>query len=82
MAIKILIFDVYDPGENASGIVGFADTVTVMVESGDPGGDVGDFDNAMLEALKEWYDGAGVSIRKEKPGPHKPPYNSKDRLYA
>jgi hypothetical protein len=51
------------PGEPAAGTVGFTDTVTIAVESGDPGGGVGEFVRFMRKALDEWYDGAEVTVR-------------------
>lgn len=38
------------------------DTITLSVESGFPGGSPGEFEDHMLESLKEWYDGYKVRI--------------------
>lgn len=62
---KTFTFDIDHPGEQAAGIYGFTDTVKITVESGEPGGDESgedSFQEFMLQALKEWYDGAGVKI--------------------
>lgn len=61
---KKYTFDVYHAGERAAGLHSFTDTVTVAVESGDPGGDAGEFEEFILQTLKDWYDGAGVRVRK------------------
>lgn len=49
-----------DP-EPAAGINGFSDVVTIKVDSGDPGGEPGEFQNFMQECLGEWFDGATVT---------------------
>lgn len=58
-----IIFDVCVPSERAAGILGFSDTIIISVESGDPGGDPGEFSDHILMALKEWYDGGNVVLR-------------------
>lgn len=58
-----LIFDIDMPDEHAAGIRGFTDTITVNVESGNPGGDPGEFEGFMLQALEDWYDGGHVKQR-------------------
>ena len=60
------IYDIEHPGEYGAGIHGFSDTVIVIVESGDPGGESkgeDSFQDFMLQSLREWYDGAGVTLR-------------------
>lgn len=54
-------FEVDHPGERAAGIWSFEDTVKVTVESGDPGGEPGEFEKDVRAFLLEWFDGAGVS---------------------
>ena len=61
MGEKIYKFDIYVPGEYSAGIRGFTDAITVMVDSGDPGGIPGEFEEFIIEALAEWYDGGVVS---------------------
>jgi hypothetical protein len=61
-----LTFDVEGPSELAAGINGFTDKVTVVVESGDPGGEPGEFQDFIRQALIEWYDTAGVGLREEQ----------------
>lgn len=54
------------PGELAAGINSYTDTITIMVESGDPGGDESGEDSFcefMRSALAEWYDGARVNLK-------------------
>ena len=58
---KINFFIVY-PSELSAGIVGFTDEITIEIDSGDPGGDKGEFEQHMLNALRGWYDGAKVSL--------------------
>ena len=52
---KVIKFDVYFPGDNSA-----SETITITVESGDPGGDPGEFETFMCVVLSEWFDGAGV----------------------
>lgn len=59
-------YEVVAPGEPGAGIRGFTDTVTVLLESGNPGGDPGDFEGHLRAALKEWYDGAKVTQVESK----------------
>jgi len=47
-------------GSGEAEITGFTDTVTVLLESGDPGGDLGDFAEHIKLALSRWYDGANI----------------------
>src|ERR1700677_2558174 len=54
-------FDGYHPGELGGGIRGYSDTVTVSVDSGDPGGDKGEMTDFMQQRLIEWFDGSVVS---------------------
>lgn len=61
---KELVFDVYFPGEPGAGLNSFSDVITIKCESGDFGGDPGEFEEFIIDALKEWYDGAGVEIRE------------------
>lgn len=61
-----LIYEIYHPGEHAAGIVGFSDTIEITVESGDPGGEPGEFAEFMRYSLHEWYDGAGVILKREE----------------
>jgi len=50
------------PGEMSAGIIGFNDTITVIVDSGDPGGEPGEFEEYIREMLNEWYDGGSVVL--------------------
>lgn len=59
---KKVVYSVCVPDEYPAGIYGFTDKISVIVHSGDPGGDPGDFENFFLSALKEWYDMGRVSI--------------------
>jgi hypothetical protein len=59
-----LRFDVVNDGEQAAGIAAYNDTVAVTVESGDPGGEIGEFAEYMRGCLAEWFDGAKVTLEK------------------
>jgi len=59
-------FEVSHPGEPGAGIIGFTDTVTIILESGIPGGDPGDFAGHLKATLVEWYDGAKVTQTESK----------------
>ena len=58
-------FVVEHPGERGAGILPFSDSIIIQVASGDPGGDDGEFEEHMRNALKEWYDGAFVETLDE-----------------
>ena len=57
-----LSFEIYFPGEMGAGLWPYSDTVIVECKSGDFGGGSGEFAEYMRECLKEWYDGAGVTL--------------------
>ena len=58
--MKTFTYYIKHPGED--GMEGFTETVRISVESGDPGGNTGEFERQMLETLREWYDGAAISL--------------------
>ena len=58
-----LTFDVEHPGELQAGIRAYSDRVTVTVDSGDPGGDPGEFETFIQESLSQWFDGAAIGLR-------------------
>ena len=68
-----LTFDVEHPGDVIQSLRcgtvtrrqegGYSDRVTVTVDSGDPGGDPGEFETFIQESLSQWFDGAAVGIR-------------------
>ena len=62
-------FDIDSPSEYAAGLRGFTDTVSVTVDSGNPGGEPGEFQEAMRTFLSEWYNNARVThvTTKETP---------------
>ena len=62
-----LTFDIYFPGEFAAGLNSYTETVKIAVESGDPGGEPGEFAEHVRKALAEWFDGARVALGKPKP---------------
>lgn len=62
-ALKIT-YNIEYRGEVAAGIRPFDDEVTVTVESGDPGGDDGEFARFLQECLGDWYDGANIEVAK------------------
>lgn len=53
------------PGERSAGIIGFTDEIEIKVESGDPGGEPGEFEEWIKDCLKEWYDGATIYNEKD-----------------
>ena len=58
-----LTFDVEHPGELQAGLRAYSDRVTVTVDSGDPGGDPGEFETFIQESLSQWFDGAAIGLR-------------------
>ncbi len=66
MTLK-LVYEIGMPDELSAGIRGFTDEITITVESGDPGGESGEFASFMHDYLKEWYDGANVVLVSETP---------------
>ena len=58
--MKTFEFSICVPGERSAGIIGFTDTIKITVESGDPGGEPGEFESFIKDCLKEWYDGGEV----------------------
>lgn len=61
-----ITYDVFFPGDKNAGLHAFGDTVTVTIASGDPGGEPDEFAEWMLQSLREWFDIAGVQIRKDE----------------
>lgn len=57
-----LVFDVRYAGEAGAGLSPYTDSVTVEIESGEPGGEPGEFTEYMRKALEDWFDGATVRI--------------------
>ena len=60
-------YEIDSPDELDAGLHGFSDEITVIVDSGEPGGDpTGEdsFEEYMRQALIEWYDGAKVVVKK------------------
>lgn len=52
------------PSELAAGLWGYTETVRIVLESGEPMGEPGEFEEFMRGSLGEWYDGASVEIQK------------------
>ena len=61
-----LIFFIDDPGDPLVGINPLSETITITVDSGDPGGNPGEFQEHMREALKEWYPEANLRTEEEE----------------
>jgi len=59
---KTYKFYIENPGEEAAGIHSYSERVEVSVDSGDPGGYPGEFQDYMKNSLAEWYDGATVVL--------------------
>lgn len=52
-------------GEEGAGIRAYSETVCVELTSGgEPGGDPGEFEEHMKEALSDWFDGAVVTKQR------------------
>jgi len=56
-----LAFDVHFFGDEDAGMRPFSDYIIVQLESGDPGGEEGEFPSYIKNCLKDWYDGAKVT---------------------
>lgn len=56
------VYAVYFPGESGAGLRSYTDVITIHVESGDPGGEAGDFQKEMGLCLEEWFDGAKITL--------------------
>ncbi len=65
-------FHIYYPDESTAGLIGYSDKVTVTVDSGDPGGEYGEFEQFMSDCLSEWYEGASVTIEEADNEPPQP----------
>lgn len=62
---KTWTYKIDHPGEPAAGAMSFSDTVTISVESGDPGGDAtgeDSFQAHMMWALHQWYETAVIEL--------------------
>jgi hypothetical protein len=55
-------YEIENGGEISAGLLPYSETVCVVVESGDPGGDDGEFAVFMQDCLMEWFDGSAVEI--------------------
>lgn len=62
---RVIVFDVCVPGDYAAGIRGFSDTVTITVDSGDPGGEPGEFEAHIRQALVEWYESGDKAVAQQ-----------------
>jgi hypothetical protein len=56
-------------GDRAAGLHPFTETVTVTVQSGDTGGEEGEFEMFLVNVLNQWYDGAGVGLVRKGESP-------------
>lgn len=59
---KVFEFEIVHPGEEDAGVFAYSEKVKVSVESGDPGGEDGEFQEHMRDAIAAWFDRAGVGI--------------------
>ena len=85
-----LTFDVEHPGDVIQSLRcgtvtrrqegGYSDRVTVTVDSGDPGGDPGEFETFIQESLSQWFDGAAVGLRPENLPPTAYPMARKGQI--
>lgn len=63
--MKKIVFDVSFSGEPSAGLASYTDIVSIKIESGNTGGEDGEFEQYIIDCLSEWYDGAKVEVRKE-----------------
>jgi len=64
--LKKIIYDIDCPGDEDAGLRSYTDRITLEIDSGDPGGEEGEFEKFMKDSLKEWYDGANVEVIKNE----------------
>lgn len=50
------------PSDHSAGIRGFDDIITIIVESGDPGGVENEFSEHMRKSLQKWYHDGDVEL--------------------
>ena len=62
---KTFKFHIDCPSELSAGLRGYNDDITLTIDSGDPGGEDGEFEDYMIDCLKEWFDGANVTLIEE-----------------
>ncbi|MFW6359336.1 MAG: hypothetical protein ACOC0N_09025 [Chroococcales cyanobacterium] len=62
---KTISFSIDHKGEPGAGILSYSDSVQITLESGDPGGEEGEFEAHMRDALESWFDGADVIEEEE-----------------
>jgi len=58
-------FYIEHSGEQNAGINPYSETITMGAESGDYGGEPGEFEEYIKQTLAEWYDGATVMTEHE-----------------
>lgn len=59
-------FEVTVPSDPSAGMMGFTETVTVSLDSGDPGGEPGEFAAYLYQTLRDWYDGGRIDYIQEE----------------
>lgn len=62
---KAYTFHIVVPSEMDAGIRGYYDEITVIVASGEPGGDADEFKEYVQTSLVEWFDGGKVTYEKD-----------------
>ena len=55
-----ILYEINNPGDSGAGIFPYYEEVTVEVQSGDPGGDPGEFEDYIKQSLREWFDGSRI----------------------
>ena len=58
--MKKYTYEIESTGEPDAGYIPYRDTITVTVDSGDPGGEGNEFGDFMAGCLAEWYEGADI----------------------
>jgi hypothetical protein len=62
--MRAILFSVKHCGEEFAAIRPYTEQVTILIDSGDPGGAPGEFEDHMQSSLSQWYDGATVTRKK------------------
>lgn len=55
-------FEVVCHPDHSAGMLGYSDDITIIVDSDNPGGEPGEFEEFMQECLAEWFDGANIRL--------------------
>lgn len=59
---KTYVFDIHSLGDGAAGLSGYTEKVTVVLDSGNPLGERGEFEEHIRSSLADWFDGATIKL--------------------